>query len=87
MSINYTDKQREIVEKVLVSADEGKALPFRDLWLSLSYYPVTKQAVRQSISRLAEEGFLVRIYGYNNSMTLLPTARAYEEFRSTPEII
>lgn len=81
MSIAFTDKQIEIVRKILAAADAGEDLAFEKLWKSLSYYPVTKQAVHQSLRRLTRAGYIETFYGKNRTMTFRPTFNAYKHFR------
>lgn len=81
MSIAFTNKQIEIVRKILEAADAGEDLAFEKLWKSLSYYPVTKQAVHQSLRRLTRAGYIETFYGKNRMMTFRPTLTAYKHFR------
>lgn len=59
-----TDKQIEILQKVMSYAKTGKPIPFKVLWTSLSYGPyVTKQAIQCSIRFLESHGMVERVYG------------------------
>jgi hypothetical protein len=78
-----TDKQNEIMGKVLAAADAGTDIEFWELKNALSYgSDVTKQALQCSIRYLARHGLVARKYGHRRKLFLAPTMLAYQVFRS-----
>jgi hypothetical protein len=91
-----TEKQYEILTKVLAAADLGAPISLIDLWRSLSWgATVTKQAVLCSIRILEHHGMVERRYGrklqrqHRQGMPqyVLPTLKCYQLLRKQPAAV
>lgn len=89
-TFSHTEKQEEILRRVLQAVDAGQFLTLTRLWKSLSYgKDVTKQAVKCSVHILRDHGYLEFRYGPAMSVEhrrgavlyLKPTPACYRAFR------
>lgn len=85
-----TEKQEEILRRVMQAVDQGAFITLTRLWKSLSYgQECSKQAVKCSVHILRDHGLLEFRYGPQLSATFIrgaavsikPTPACYQAFR------
>jgi hypothetical protein len=91
-NIRFTDKQIEIMDIIMKTADEGYFIAGQDLWKALSYR-CAYQSLLCSVYYLENYGCLRRVYTKSyklecrrgERMFIKPTEMGYSLFRRSPE--